>query len=72
MKPALPPTEKIKVDVAGSCVLYISKCFHLLLKFPCEGAKKSYRIVNTMVNLDSLWRDFPPPSEMSGLNLLFP
>jgi len=50
------------MDVAGSCVLYISKYFHLLLKFPLGVAKKSYRIVNTMVNLDSFYGEtFPHP-----------
>lgn len=50
------------MDVAGSCVLYVSKYFHLLLKFPLGVAKKSYRIVNTMVNLDSFYGEtFPHP-----------
>lgn len=62
MKPFHTPNEKIKMDVAGSCVLYVSKYFHLLLKFPLGVAKKSYRIVNTMVNLDSFYGEtFPHP-----------
>lgn len=62
MKPLHTPNEKIKMDVAGSCVLYVSKYFHLLLKFPLGVAKKSYRIVNTMVNLDSFYGEtFPHP-----------
>lgn len=48
------------MDVAGSCVLYVSKYFHLLLKFPLGVAKKSYRIVNTMVNLDSFYGETFP------------
>lgn len=62
MKPLRTPNEKIKMDVAGSCVLYVSKYFHLLLKFPLGVAKKSYKIVNTMVNLDSFYGEtFPHP-----------
>lgn len=62
MKPLHTPNEKTKMDVAGSCVLYVSKYFHLLLKFPLGVAKKSYRIVNTMVNLDSFYGEtFPHP-----------
>lgn len=62
LKPLHTPNEKIKMDVAGSCVLYVSKYFHLLLKFPLGVAKNSYRIVNTMVNLDSFYGEtFPHP-----------
>lgn len=62
MKPLHTPNEKIKMDVAGSCVLCVSKYFHLLLKFPLGVAKKPYRIVNTMVNLDSFYGEtFPHP-----------